>query len=123
MKKGRNDLLLIVGVLLAAVIGLGCLMLLRRDGGYVTVSVGGQEVGRYPLDTPTVRVIDSGEGHKNTLVIEDGRAFMQSATCPDRLCCDYRPISHEGESIICLPHRLVVTVMGGHEDSGVDIIS
>ena len=40
---------------------------------------------------------------------------MIRADCPDKICVHMRPIRYAGESILCLPHRLAVTVRGGRE--------
>ena len=50
---------------------------------------------------------------ENVLVIKDGVAFVESADCPDEVCVAHLPISREGETIVCLPHRLVIRIVGG----------
>ena len=40
---------------------------------------------------------------------------MEEADCPDLLCVHQKAISKEGESIICLPNKVVVTIRGGEE--------
>ena len=45
---------------------------------------------------------------------------MEEADCPDRLCVRQGAVSRVGESIICLPHELVVTVEGEEMDGGLD---
>ena len=35
---------------------------------------------------------------------------MTSADCPDHLCVKQKAISKEGESIICLPNKVIVEV-------------
>ena len=54
-------------------------------------------------------------GGTNRLVIEDGTARMEWADCPDQICVNHRPVSRNGESIICLPNEVVVSVKGGEE--------
>jgi len=44
------------------------------------------------------------------LVIKDGKADMISAECPDHICVHHAPISHKGETIVCLPNRVVVEI-------------
>ena len=39
--------------------------------------------------------------------------MMKDADCPDRLCVKQGSISKNGESIVCLPHKVIVTVTGG----------
>lgn len=40
---------------------------------------------------------------------------MISATCPDHLCIKQGAINKKGQSIICLPHKLIVEVVSGDE--------
>lgn len=44
---------------------------------------------------------------------------MESADCRDQICVHHRPLTGGGDSIICLPHRLVVELTGG-EDGQID---
>ena len=53
------------------------------------------------------------------MVIADGTADVTQADCPDKICVDHAPISRDRETIICLPHKLVVEVKGG-EASEID---
>lgn len=47
----------------------------------------------------------------NLLVVDEERVWMQAADCPDQICVHHIPIMGSGESIICLPHKLVVEIM------------
>jgi hypothetical protein len=38
---------------------------------------------------------------------------MKDADCPDKLCEKTGKISKNGETIVCLPHRVVVEIQGG----------
>lgn len=111
-KKRRNDLILI-GVLLAVLVLAGAaFLLLREEGDQIRVTVDGEDYGIYPLSKDTVVKIRTGESGEelNRLIIRDGKAFVEAATCPDGICADHRPIFREGESIVCLPHKVVITV-------------
>ena len=111
-RKTRNDLLLI-GILLAVLILMGlALLLFGKKGDCAVVTVNGEEYGSFPLREETTVDIRTGEGNErlNRLVIRDGKAFIETATCPDGICAAHHPISREGESIVCLPHRVIVTV-------------
>ena len=111
-RKLRNDVIF-VGVLLAAVLLAGAvLLLLQREGDTVTVTVDGVPFGTYPLsEDRTVEIRTGREGEElNLLVIRGGRAFVETATCPDGICAAHKPISRDGESIVCLPHKVVITV-------------
>ena len=54
------------------------------------------------------------EGTEYNLVsITDGSVVMEAADCRDQVCVHHKPVSSKGESIICLPHRLVAEIVGG----------
>lgn len=112
MKK--NDLILAAAVILAA-----CAILafqyFGRSGGeqYVEITVDGEPYGTFSLNEDrTVRINET-----NHLVISGGSAVMEWADCPDQICVDHRPVSSDGESIICLPNKVVVSVVSSEESS------
>ena len=69
--------------------------------------------------------IRSGENlsESNLLLIENGKVYVKSATCPDGICVGHRPIFRNGESIICLPNRVVITVIIDNDASAPDVIA
>ena len=110
-KKLKNDLILISSlIVILSVIGL-CFMFFRSEGNSITVTVDGNHFGTYRLDEDkSIEIITGDNGENlNLLVIEDGRAYVKSATCPDGICASHKPIFRNGESIVCLPHRVVIT--------------
>lgn len=114
-RKFRNDLIFIVAILVIVAIGTAAMFFLRGEGSAVRVEVDGTVIGTYPLSVDREVEIITGENGEelNLLVIKDGKAIISTATCPDGICAAHKPISREGESIICLPHKVVVTVIGG----------
>ncbi|MBQ9269944.1 MAG: NusG domain II-containing protein [Oscillospiraceae bacterium] len=90
-------------------------------GAAVSVSVNGQVTEVYPLDQPTIVSIDGYGGFLLTLVVSDGSAHVEYASCPDLICQHHRPISSAGEQIVCLPARIVLTVTG--KEAGVDAVT
>lgn len=120
-KKHRNDLILIAVLLAAAGIAFGIIQLGKKSGGYAVVVQDGKEVATYPLNVDTTVTINSPTGF-NTLVIKDGKADVTDADCPDKLCVNQHSISYDGETIVCLPNKLVVKIVSEAE-SDVDIIA
>lgn len=118
VKAHRNDILLIA--VLAAMGGALALFLwcTREAGGTVRVQVDGEVLMELPLDQDTEIVLGEG-GHTNTLVIKGGRAQVTQASCPDQVCVRQGAVQYEGESIVCLPHKLIVAIEGGGSN-GVD---
>ncbi len=90
-----------------------------EKGDYAVVTVDGAEIARYPLYEDREVTIE-GVGGKNTLKISNGHADVTEADCPDKVCVDHRSISNKGETIVCLPHKVVVKIVG-ETDGGVDM--
>lgn len=112
-KKIRNDIILVLS--LAALAGLLLLFTAFSDkGAYAEVTVDGELYGVYRTDRDTTVDING----TNTLVIKDGEVFMQSACCENRTCVKQGAITKVGESIICLPNRVTVTLTDGAAHAG-----
>ncbi|MBQ2676791.1 MAG: NusG domain II-containing protein [Clostridia bacterium] len=116
LKKHRNDLLLIGGILAVALIAFAVFVLTMKKGDMVTVSVNGVEKFSYSLNENIKTVITTGDNgeRSNVLVIQNGEAYVESADCPDKICVGHRSISKVGETIVCLPHKVVVAVVDGN---------
>ena len=81
----------------------------REAGSYAEVLLDGGRVAKFALSEDGEYVLNGGT---NTLVIEDGRAFITNADCPDKTCERSGRISLVGERIICLPNKLEVRIVG-----------
>ncbi len=96
-------------LLVRAVIGVA-------DGPLVAVvKVDGVVQERLVLSKDVNLVVTSPAGSCR-LTIEDGAARIVSADCPNNLCITQGPIDRAGELIVCLPHRVVVSVEGSLTD-------
>lgn len=112
MNEKRNDRLLFVCVIAIAIVLMLVRNVFQKSGTSITVSVDGQVYGTYSLFEE--RMIALGEG-KNQIVIKDGYVYMEYAECPDKLCIKQGAIQNQGESIICLPNKVIVTVNGSEK--------
>ena len=119
----KKDLIFIgiflaVGLILAAVVFLG-----KKAGNSVTVSVSGKEVISFSLDEDLEYMIEGKDGGKNLLIIKDGKAWIEEANCRDGLCINMGKIDSVGQSVICLPNEVVVSI-GSDEvtDEGPDVV-
>ena len=117
-KKRRTDLIVIGSLLVLALALYLVLGASRTEGGVVVVRVDGVETERHALSADGTYPLNGGS---NILVIAEGKAWLSEANCPDLLCVKQGKIHYTGQSIICLPNRLTVTVEGGESD-GVDLV-
>ena len=130
----KNDWILLAAICAAAAIFLGIQPFSSSaDGnGEVEIYIDGELCGTYPLQEDRYIMIsessctdyareDPERARKiekdatNCLEISDGKAQMTWADCRDQICVDHRSISREGESIICLPNKVTISISGGEE--------
>ena len=114
-KKRRNSFILGAACILAASAAGIAAKMGREQGSQVIVFQDGVEQGRYLLsEEQEVEIAFNQEGQegKNILRIRDGSADMIYADCPDQLCVNQKEIDKVGETIVCLPHKIVVEVEG-----------
>lgn len=65
--------------------------------------------------------VDLGKGeHVCMLEIEGRKARILESNCPDKICVKTGYISKAGESIICLPHKVIVEITG-MDQRGIDV--
>lgn len=120
MKK--NDIILILGVIFAAA-AVFCWSFFQKqeEGAKAVVYLEGEAIASYSLKEAGEYEIKSEKG-TNRLIIRDGSADMTEADCPDGLCVKQHSIRKTGETIVCLPHKVVVEIHGG-ENTELDAIT
>ena len=57
------------------------------------------------------RIEIPGKVGKCVMVIDGAEVYMESADCPNQICVHHSSISHKGETIICLPNRVVIEII------------
>lgn len=122
LKKRKIDLL-IVGLLL---IISGCIWIFiikynHADGNEVEVYVDDKLVNTFSLTKNQEYKIDSEYGF-NILKIDNGKVWICKASCKNHICMEHNKISHNGESIICLPNHLVIRIINGERSPKIDAI-
>lgn len=114
MKK--KDLFLI-GILLAVgIVGFVVLKGIQKSAvsnqQVLKISVDGEVYGEYSLkDKQEIKIGDTNVCR----IEEDGTVSMTEADCPDHLCVKQGKIKQFGESIVCLPNKVVLEIVTGDE--------
>jgi hypothetical protein len=115
---------LIVYIFAAALIMVGLLGMYAMGAHYderkVVVELDGKEVYScrvYKGMAPVEFRVDAGNGQYNIVLITYEEVKIKEANCPDQVCVKSGPIRHAGQAIVCLPHRVVVKITAGHEET------
>lgn len=110
MKKYKFDFIIIIFLVLVAVVSLVMFNRGKTEGGYVEIVVDKETKEIFPLDVNKEYTI-SDDNHINKIKIADGKVWVTEASCPDKLCVKQGKIDKDGQSIICLPNKVVVKIV------------
>lgn len=115
-KRKMRDIILAAAILvLAGGFYLGNRFINRKPAAIVEVSLNNHVIYQLDLSKDTEIVIEGYKGGTNTLVIENGEAYITDATCPDKVCIYQGKISRPGEMIVCLPNLMIAKIVGEEE--------
>lgn len=120
MKK--KDVILIFVILLAAAAGFLFLSAAKQDGEKVVVTVDGKEVWTGSLSEDAEYTVKSKNG-TNVVRIHNKKVSVSEADCRDQICRKHKAIDKTGETIVCLPHKVVVEVKDGTKEKEYDGIT
>lgn len=93
----------------------------RSPPAYAEVSIDGSLLRRIPLTGRKEKEeipIRTPWG-ENILTVEEGGIAVTEADCPDRLCVRMGRRHHPGDTIACLPHRLLIEIRGEVDEDGI----
>ena len=133
----KADIVLLI-VLVAAGLAASAVLAISHEGGdTVIIESGGELYAAYPLAEERTVIVPSPEEsvssmsvpddnrpasdqytHYNVVKISGGKVSVTEASCKNQVCVHHGAISSSGESIICLPNRLVVRIDAGDSEEG-----
>lgn len=110
-KKYKRDIQIIGAILAVQVVLLIIILVLFpvKERLYVHVTHDGEIIRTYKLYENTYDKIEL-DGQVNEIQIYEGMVLVTASNCQNQLCVKHSAISREGESIVCLPHKLVVQI-------------
>lgn len=122
IKRRKSDLIVIGILIVISIISLVCVRtLFVKKGSSVQVFIDNKPNKSFDLNKDNNYLINTKEGY-NLLVIKNGKARVAEADCVEQICVNTKEISKDGESIICLPHKVVIRIVSDN-DNFVDAIS
>lgn len=106
--KKSDIILLITVVMIGIILLLISTFLLLGKGNTVVVKVNGEEYAKLPLNKDTELLIKTENG-TNLLIIKDGKAYVESASCPQQICVKDGELS-ELDPIVCNHNFVTITL-------------
>ena len=103
-------ILIIAGFVMSFVLASG-----DTDAERVTAAVDGKVYGFYDLSEDQDVTVEQ-DGHTNTFRIKDRSVTMIHADCHGQDCIHEGTIDSAGETIVCLPNKLVLEISGGDQE-------
>ena len=123
MEKGDKLLALILVVIFIFAIGQYTFVSISKVKRTIIIRSDGEIVQQIPLNKTTeiITTIKSKEG-TITMQVKNGKVHIIESTCHDKLCIKQGWISKTGESIVCLPNRISISITG-EEKNEIDSIT
>ncbi len=125
MKKSIKKEALLIILVFAALILLFLISrtAVQKNGKTVVITLDGVLYGRYPLSVDSDIPITKDNNVINRAVIENGTVYMADASCRNHICVSMGRKKASGESIVCLPNRVVIRIEGESEGDDYDVIT
>ena len=136
----KADIILFIALVILGLAVSAALTLSHGDaeaGSKVIIESGGELYAQYPLFEDRTLVVPAPKqiaadapaadadaaaseqyDYYNVVVIRDGTVSVTEASCKNQVCVKHGAISRPGESIVCLPNRLVVRIQNGSAEGG-----
>lgn len=117
-----NDFVLnLIIVVLCLVLPVVLSVMGKNEDKTVVVTFNGEIVKECRLDE---NVSFSPDGGKTLVKVENGKAYIEKSDCPDGLCMDMKKAQNNGDSVVCVPNKVTVTVKSQRNDeTGADVIA
>lgn len=103
LKKG--DIIIIITILALTLASSALLLFGKGEGRTVTVKENNKTVYKGSLYENKVIELKG-----NTVEIKDGAVTVIKADCKNQICVNHAAITEKGESIICLPNKVIAEI-------------
>ncbi len=126
-RQSHRSLLFVAGLLVIAIAAWGCMQIAfaaNADDRIAVITDSEGATQRIPLSENGSYPVETALG-TNVVAIENGEVHMDSADCPGHDCINQGAIGSAGEIIVCLPHKLIVSIEGGTDEgaSAIDTVA
>ena len=111
MIKKKELIIVIIILFLCVVVGI-CIEYTHKvkSDMSVEITVDGEMYNVLSIDEASDFTIQTDYGY-NRIIIEDGCVWIKEADCSDHTCMNKGRIYELADTIICLPHKLCITIV------------
>lgn len=109
MKKA--DIILLVLLILAGGLVVLFQVTNKEQGKFIVITVDDKVYKKLSLEEDQELKVECDNNHYNIVKVHDGKASVTLADCKNQVCVKSAQISNVGESIACLPHKVIVKVV------------
>ncbi|MDE5715972.1 MAG: NusG domain II-containing protein [Anaeroplasmataceae bacterium] len=116
MHKKRNDIILIGCIVIFIMIGLFIILIQmqKKEELYVKIYFDNELVETINMNKDKEFYVNGVE-----IVIHDKKVYVENSTCKDHVCMHQGKIWFPGQTITCLPQRVVIRIDGEGVDVGI----
>ena len=109
----KNDVILFIVILVTGIAVFIFSTTSQQPGAAIKVVSGHDVLGVYNLETE--REIRIEENGLNVIAVSNGSAVMKESDCPGGDCLKQDAVNRAGQSIVCLPNRVLISIEGQSE--------
>lgn len=120
-KKNKTGLIVIIALIAAAcILAVVFWFMNKGPASSVVIKVDGNVVKTVSINQNQTINVEGYNGGYNIVNIENGVVDVREADCDNQICVNSSTITKPGQTITCIPHRVIVEIVGGSD--GVDSV-
>lgn len=119
----RGDYKIIIGILIVVLGAYGFVFYkgLSTDDKILTISQDQEVLYEFKIDDSYSNTFKIESDTKYNLIhIEEGKVWVEEANCLNQVCVNHATIDSIGETIVCIPHKLILEIKG--DKNTIDIV-
>ncbi len=105
----KSDIYIFIAAVLVVAVTAFAFLKCQKPGKTVVVSVENKVVYTAPLTKDETKTIETPLG-KNIIEVKNKKCSCTFSNCRDEICIAKGKIDKKGQSIVCLPHKMIVEI-------------
>lgn len=106
----KKESMIILFIIIVSFLSIIIFNIVRPGGKKVIISIDGTRIDEVSLSIDKTYKYNTGNGY-NVIEIKDMKVKVIESDCKNHNCVNHKGISKVGDTIICLPHKLVVEII------------